>query len=128
MAFSHDAELRYYAYHKKVFFVTPSNLLLVVKMITDLWQKDRVDKHAEEMATRAKLLHEKACLFLESFLEMGEALDAARAAWSTAQSRLNGHGGLVSQGAILQKLLDKKAVKRIPASFLEENGVTEGAG
>ena len=70
VAAQHEGDIRNYAFSKKVFLVTPSNLLLVVKMISDLWQKDRVNKEAHLMADRAKMLYEKACSFLESFTQL----------------------------------------------------------
>lgn len=112
----HDAELRHYAFRKKVFLVTPGNLLLVVKLITDLWQKDAVNKRAHDMADRALKLYDKARLFLESFEATGAALGKAQDAWEEAKVRLIGNGGLVRQGEILGGLLGTKA-KALPSSL-----------
>ncbi len=114
VATMHDAELRHYAFRKKVFLVTPGNLLLVVKIITDLWQKDAVNKRADDMAKRALHLYDKARLFLESFEDMGAALGKAQGAWDEARTRLIGTGGLVRQGEMLGDLMGTKA-KPLPA-------------
>ena len=116
VAAMHDAELRHYAFRKKVFLVTPGNLLLVVKLITDLWQKDAVNKRAQDMAERALKLYDKARLFLESFEATGAALDKARDAWDEARGRLTGNGGLVRQGEMLGGMLGTKA-KALPVSL-----------
>ena len=116
VATMHDAELRHYAFRKKVFLVTPGNLLLVVKLITDLWQKDAVNKRAQDMAERALKLHDKARLFLESFEATGAALGKAQDAWEEARTRLTGNGGLVRQGEMLGSLLGTKA-KALPSTL-----------
>jgi DNA recombination protein RmuC len=126
IAANHDAALRQYAFGKNVFVVTPSSLLLVIKMISDLWQKDRVNKEAHEIAARAKELYEKACGFLHSFAGVGAALDKARTEWDTASTRLGGNGGLVRQGEMLQKLLGTKTSKVLPAEFLARTAIAGG--
>ncbi len=116
VATMHDAELRHYAFRKKVFLVTPGNLLLVVKLITDLWQKDAVNKRAQDMADRALKLYDKARLFLESFEATGAALGRAGDAWEEAKGRLTGNGGLVRQGEMLGAMMGGKA-KALPGSL-----------
>jgi len=120
VATMHDAELRHYAFRKKVFLVTPGNLLLVVKLITDLWHKDAVNRDAQRIAERALNLYNKACGFLESFEAAGKALDGAKAAWNEAATRLTGHGGLVRQGEMLKPLLPGGKAKAIPESLRAE--------
>lgn len=119
VATMHDAELRHYAFRKKVFLVTPGNLLLVVKLITDLWQKDAVNRRAHDMAERALKLYDKARLFLESFEATGAALGKAQDAWEEAKTRLTGNGGLVRQGEMLGGLLGNRA-KALPTSLSSE--------
>lgn len=126
IAANHDATLRQYAFNRNVFVVTPSSLLLVVKMISDLWQKDRISKEAHEIANRAKELYEKACGFLQSFSGVGAALDKAKGEWDLAATRLSGHGGLVRQGELLQKLLGNKTGKTIPPELSSAAGRDEG--
>jgi DNA recombination protein RmuC len=119
VASMHDAELRHYAFRKKVFLVTPGNLLLVVKLITDLWQKDAVNKRSHDMAERALKLYDKARLFLESFEAAGASISKAQSAWEEARTRLTGNGGLVRQGEMLGDLLGTKA-KGLPSSLAAE--------
>lgn len=118
IAANHDAALRQYAFGKNVFVVTPSSLLLVIKMISDLWQKDRLNKEAHAIAARAKELYEKACGFMDSFAGVGQALDKAKGDWDRAATRLSGNGGLVRQGEMLQKLLGSKTAKTLPEDLV----------
>ena len=120
VAAQHDSDIRNYAFQKKVFLVTPSNLLLVVKMIGDLWQKDRVNREAREMANRAKALYEKATSFLTSFTEVGASLDKAKTQFEKATTQLVGNGGLVRQGELLQKLIGKDTQKVLPAVLISQ--------
>jgi len=118
IATNHDSGLRQYAFARNVFVVTPSSLLLVIRMIFDLWQKDRVNKEVQDIANRARDLYEKACGFLESFSQMGEAIGKASQEFEMASKRLSGHGGLVRQGEMLKQLLGTKTNKKIPAALL----------
>ncbi len=126
IAANHDAGLRQYAFARNIFVVTPSSLLLVVKMISDLWTKDRLGREAHEIAARAKELYEKACGFLQSFSYVGAALDKARTEWDTAAGRLSGHGGLMRQGELLQGLLGSKTNKSLPRELINRPAMTEG--
>lgn len=126
IAANHDIALRQYAFGKNVFIVTPSSLLLVIKMISDLWGKDRVNKEAHAIAARAKELYEKACGFLECFAGVGLALDKAKDDWDKAATRLSGNGGLVRQGEMLQKLLGSKTSKTLPEELVARSMVAEG--
>lgn len=126
VAAQHDADIRQYAFRKKVFLVTPSNLLLVVRMIGDLWQKDRVSREARDMADRAKKLYEKACNFLQSFQAVGEQLQRAQEEFSRAGSQLSGHGGLVRQGEMLQELLGTATQKTIPEKLAQQSALAQG--
>lgn len=127
VAAQHDSDIRNYAFGKKVFLVTPSNLLLVVKMIGDLWQKDRINKEAEAMADRARRLYEKACGFLDSFESMGSSLEKAQEHFRKASSQLTGSGGVVRQGEMLRELLGKSTQKVIPQTLLSNIPEIESA-
>lgn len=67
IATNHDQSLRLYAFGKNVFVVTPGNFPLVVKMISELLQKDKIGIEAADMAKQALEFYNKVCGFLESF-------------------------------------------------------------
>jgi DNA recombination protein RmuC len=114
VATNHDPNLRAYAFARNVFVVTPSSLLLVVKMISDLWQKDNVKRSVLEMAELAKKVYEKASLFVTSFEAVGKSMDRAKADWQQAAGRLDGHGGMLRQGRKLEKMLGTMTAKQLP--------------
>ena len=89
-------------------------------MIGDLWQKDRVNKEAREMANRAKALYEKACSFLTSLQKIGASLEKAQTQYEKATGQLTGNGGLVRQGELLQKLMGKDSQKMLPAALVAQ--------
>jgi DNA recombination protein RmuC len=120
VATNHDPNLRAYAFAKNVFVVTPSSLLLVVKMISDLWQKDRMKRGVQEMADQARKVYEKASLFVSSFESVGKSLDRAKADWEQAAIRMQGHGSLLSQGKKLEKMLGTMTAKQLPERLGDE--------
>jgi DNA recombination protein RmuC len=118
VATNYDPALREFAYARNIFVVTPSSLLLVVRMLSELWQKERLSKEILDVAEQARKLYEKACGFVESFQAAGNALSKASSEWERASSRLQGHGGLLRQGQKLGKMIGGRTDKEMPGESL----------
>lgn len=114
VATNYDPALREFAYNRNVFVVTPSTFLLVVRMLSELWQKDRLSREILDVAEQARKLYEKACGFAESFQAAGTALSKASREWETANTRLQGQGGLLRQGQKLGAMLGRQSARNMP--------------
>lgn len=120
IAANYDPGLRAFAFERNVFIVTPSSLLLVVRMISELWQKERLSKEVLDVAEQARKLYDKACLFIDAFNESGEALKKAQREWDKAASRLEGHGSMLSHGRKLGKMLGNKTNRTMPERLVDD--------
>lgn len=73
-AVKQDTGLWKYAYDKKVLIVGPTNLLLVLKIVADIWQIEKQSKNAIEIAEKAGELYDKLLGFVESMEDVGAGL------------------------------------------------------
>ena len=118
LAVQGDSELWEYAYVKKILLVSPTNLIACLKLINDLWIKDRQSKNAREIVKRGERLLEKLAGFVESFEKIGASIKKADNAYSEALGQLrDGRGSLITQAMQLKELgLNPK--KALPGSML----------
>ena len=101
-----------------IMVVTPSTLMLALKMIYNIWRHEHQNDNALEIARKAGDLYDKFVSFAESLTEVGARLDQAQKAYGTARNRLcEGNGNLVTRTEQLKKL-GAKAKKSIPDALL----------
>lgn len=113
-----DQELWAFAYAKRVLLVSPTNLIACLKLISDLWNREKQSKNAMEIVKRGELLYDKFVAFTSSIEEIGKNLNRTQAAYSTALDQLkNGRGNMIGQ-ALHLKSLGLKSAKKIPSAML----------
>lgn len=76
-AMNADSLLWQYAYSKGILLISPSNLILALKLVKDMWQKDGIDKNAQEIAILAGKIYDKLTGFVDSYESMGKSLQQA---------------------------------------------------
>lgn len=114
LAMSADATLWEYAYKRQVVMVSPTHLISVVKLISQLWARDRQSKNAIAIADEAGKMYDKLVSFIADMEQVGKALDGAQKAHAEALKKLSeGRGNLVGRAAKI-KDLGAKATKLLP--------------
>ncbi len=120
-----DSELWNYAYIKRVLLISPTNLIVALKMIHNLWQHEYQNRNALEIANRGGLLYDKFVGFVENLMAIGDSIHKAHTSYESAFSQLkDGKGNLISQAKQL-KDLGVKAKKSIPTELIDDNDVNE---
>ena len=115
IALSNNWDVQTMANDNKIAFVTPINLIAILRIAENLWRLDKQNKNAENIASRAGLLFQKFSNFNEDFSKVAEHLNKAQDSYNSARSKLvDGDGNLFSQvdklkelGAKTQKTLSK---------------------
>lgn len=108
------------AYEQKIILVSPSSLLLVLKTVDSLWQRERQDRNVELIVANAGKLYDQFVRFVESMHEIGAGLDKAKVAHHRAFARLSdGRGNLVKRAEDL-KLLGAKTTRRLAPDLVQE--------
>ena len=106
-------DLALYATEKNVAIASPTNLMLALKTIENLWSVERRNKNALEIAKRAGHLYDKFHGFMEDMDKIGDQLDRTKTIHSAALNKLtSGRGNLVSQVEKL-KILGARTSKSI---------------
>lgn len=100
-----DPNLWFFAFERRILLVGPSNLIISLKLIVDLWKREYQNRNAQAIAVRGALLYEKLAGFVSSLQSVGGALDLARTNYDKAFGQLStGKGNLVFQATMLKKL------------------------
>jgi DNA recombination protein RmuC len=118
VAIQADQELWAYAYTKRILLISPTNLIACLKLISDLWKREKQSKNAMEIVKRGELLYDKFITFVSSIEEIGKNISKSQVAYNSAFDQLkNGRGNLIGQAIQLQSL-GLKSNKKIPISML----------
>ena len=120
-AVKQDTGLWKYAYDKKVLIVGPTNLLLVLKIVADIWQIEKQSKNAIEIAEKAGELYEKLFGFVESMEDVGAGLKKANQNYEKAMGQLStGKGNAIKKAEEL-KALGADTKKQFPDRLIDNN-------
>lgn len=102
------------AYDHRVLIISPTHLISVLKLISQLWSHDRQTRNAIEIATESGKMYDKFVGFADDMLQIEKALTQARAAYDKALSKLStGTGNLTTRAEKLRKM-GAKAAKTMP--------------
>ena len=118
-AVKQDTGLWKYAYDKKVLIVGPTNLLLVLKIVADIWQIEKQSKNAIEIAEKAGELYDKLFGFIESMEDVGSGLKKATQFYEKAMGQLStGKGNAIKKAEEL-KALGADTKKQFPDRLID---------
>lgn len=113
-AMSSDKNLWMEAYDKRVVIISPAHVISTLRLIAQLWTRDRQTKNAIEIATESGKLYDKFVGFVTDMQNIGSALSKTQAAYDNAFKKLSsGTGNLISRTENLKKL-GAKATKILP--------------
>lgn len=125
-AMNADPQLWQYAYGKGILLISPSNLILALKLVKDMWQKDGIDKNAQTIAILAGKIYDKLAGFVDSYESMGKSLQQAVKHYDNGWNQMkDGKGNMISQAEQMKKL-HIKAKKNLPTKMVEEALISDG--
>ncbi len=117
-----NPDLALYAVEKDVVIASPTNLMVALKTVENLWSVERRNKNALEIAKRAGRLYDKFHDFVGDMEKIGAQLETAQKTHGTAMARLtSGRGNLLTQADTLKKL-GARAAKQISLEVEDEDG------
>lgn len=108
------------AYKKNVVISSPTNLLAMLRIVYDLWQRDSQNKNALKIADAGGKLYDKVVGFVETLGEVEKNIGKAADSCTKAIEQLStGRGNILSRVENL-KVLGAKASKRLPESLVQQ--------
>ncbi len=100
-----DAELWNFAYEKRILLINPTNLIISLKLIVDLWKREYQNKNAQDIAERGAKLYDKFVGFISNLEEVGKHIDKAKDAYNDSYKQLKtGNDNLITQATKLKSM------------------------
>ena len=113
LALQHKHSLFDDALKKNIMLVSPSMLSMSLKTVNFMWQTDKQNKNADEIARQAAGMYDKLALFIDDLDKIEGQLDKTKEGFSSARNKLStGKGNLISRAERL-KALGVKSNKEI---------------
>ncbi|MDP2560834.1 DNA recombination protein RmuC [Psychrobium sp. 1_MG-2023] len=105
LAIEHQPDLISEAMNHNIMLVSPTNLLVALRTIHNLWRYDQQNKNAQLIADKASKLYDKLRLFSDDLLNVGHCINRANQSYEQAFKKLSqGKGNLVSQVEAFREL------------------------
>tara|TARA_B100001094_G_scaffold323188_1_gene373611 strand:- start:593 stop:1882 length:1290 start_codon:yes stop_codon:yes gene_type:complete len=88
-----------------VMLVSPTNLILALRTIDNLWQNERQHKNAVEIAHAAGKMYDKLVSYTEDLDKLGRAIESAQESYKKASKKLSsGRHNLIRQAENMKNL------------------------
>lgn len=119
VAINDDNSLYNKAFEQNIVIVTPSTLLATLRTIDSMWNNEKQQQNAIEIAKQAGALYDKFEGLVLDLTGVGKKIDAAKSDYSAAMNKLvDGKGNLISRVEKIKKL-GAKANKALPESIVK---------
>ncbi len=100
-----DQDLWNYAYKKRILLTSPSNLIVALRMIVDLWKKDSQSKNYKEIVERGGKLYDKFANVIDGLQDLGKNLKSAQKNYDITIGRISdGNDSVLKQVEKLKTL------------------------
>ena len=129
IAINNDNTLYNKAFEKNIVIVTPSTLLATLRTIDSMWNNEKQQRNAIEIARQAGALYDKFESFISDLTKVGKKMDEAKDEYKGAMNKLfEGRGNIITSieklkkmGAKTKKSLPEAILKRAAEDELDDN-------
>ena len=119
VAINEDEQLYNKAFEKNIVIVTPATLLATLRTIDSMWQNEKQQRNAIEIARQAGALYDKFEGFVTDLTKVGKKMDEAKTEYKGAMNKLvEGRGNLITSVEKIKKL-GAKAKKSLPQNIID---------
>ena len=119
VAINFDTEIYNWAFEKNIVIVTPTTLLATLRTIDTMWNNEKQQRNALEIATHAGKLYDQFVNLTEDLIKVGNQLKTVQGSYDGTMKKLTGRGNLISKVEAIKKLgikqkknLNEKLLKR----------------
>ncbi|MEZ4779528.1 MAG: DNA recombination protein RmuC [Flavobacteriaceae bacterium] len=119
VAVNQDSNLYNWAFEKNIVIVTPTTLLATLRTIDSMWNNEKQQQNALEIATQAGALYDSFTSLTDELIKVGKQIGTVQGTYETAMKKLTGRGNLINRveklkklGAKASKNIDQKLLKR----------------
>ena len=119
IAVNDDNSLYNKAFEKNIVIVTPSTLLATLRTIDSMWNNEKQQQNAIEIARQAGALYDKFEGLMADLIGVGKKIDATKSDYNAAMNKLfEGKGNLINSVEKLKKM-GAKAKKALPEAIIK---------
>ncbi|MFB9052631.1 DNA recombination protein RmuC [Formosa undariae] len=119
VAINEDNSLYNRAFEKNIVIVTPATLLATLRTVDTMWNNEKQQRNAKEIANQAGALYDKFDGLLKDLTGVGKKIDDAKKDYSSAMNKLfDGRGNLISRVQKLKKM-GATSKKSLPEAILK---------
>lgn len=108
-----NPDLWKYAYDKNVVMVSPTHLFSVMQIVAQLWQQDRQNKYALEIAKAGGELYDKFATFYQHFLDIEKEMNDVVKKFDRCRQDVENRQGMIAKANKLRDL-GASATKLLP--------------
>jgi len=118
LAVEQDHRLFTEAFEKRIVIVSPTTLMMTLRIIHNVWRFEKQNRNAQEIARKAGGLYDKLRGLVDDMDKLGQQLNTAQKTYESASGKISsGKGNLVRQveqfrelGALVKRPLPKSVV------------------
>ncbi|GAA5218646.1 DNA recombination protein RmuC [Corallincola platygyrae] len=104
-ALDHQPDLVKLALDNNIMLVSPTNLLVALRTVHNIWRYEYQNQNAQNIADKAAAMYDKLRLFVDELNKVGKSLEQSHNSYQTAMKRLaTGRGNLISQAESMREL------------------------
>jgi DNA recombination protein RmuC len=119
VAINADNSIYNKAFEKNIVIVTPSTLLATLRTVDSMWNNEKQQQNAIEIARQAGALYDKFEGLVKDLTGVGKKIDDAKKDYSSAMNKLvEGKGNLITSVEKIKKL-GAKAKKSLPEAIIK---------
>lgn len=126
-----DPQLGQYAFKKGILLINPTNLMMSLQLIYNLWQSEKQSKNIEAIIKQSSELYDKFVTFIDTFSKVDDALKTAQRNCDMAFGQLStGRGNIVRRleglkqlGVTPKKNIPEKLTEADDSSCLEDENL-----
>ncbi|MCL1095208.1 DNA recombination protein RmuC [Shewanella kaireitica] len=120
LALEHDPSLVNFALESNIMLVSPTNLLVALRTINNIWRYEYQNQNAQLIAKQAGKIYDKLCGYLEDMEKIGRAIESADKNYQNAMNKLaSGKGNVIRQAHQMQQL-GVETSKKVDSQLLDK--------
>jgi DNA recombination protein RmuC len=104
IALNADNQLYNKAFEKNIVIVTPTTLLATLRTIDSMWNNEKQQQNAIEIATQAGRLYDQFVNLTSDLIKVGNQLKTVQGTYDTSMKKLTGKGNLITKVENIKKL------------------------
>ena len=104
VALNKDNQLYNKAFEKNIVIVTPTTLLATLRTIDSMWNNEKQQRNAIEIALQAGRLYDQFVNLTDDLIKVGNQLKTVQGSYDTSMKKLTGQGNLIKKVESIKKL------------------------